>query len=686
MAPTGRSFDSLSTASWQRLDAILHQFEEAWRAGQAPVLEVFLPADELRQAALVELAHLDLEWRLRHGQAVRAEDYLNRFPELRANPATELDLVTAEFRLRFQSEPGCSIDEYLRRFPDRAAELRPLLEEARTAAPTRTPDPGGASTATYFPVARRRVVAPRRLGEYDLDDLLGGGGMGLVYRARHRRLGKLVALKLLPANAQDSPERVARFLREMRALGGLKHPHVVEAHDAGEHDGVVYLAMELVEGIDLSKLVQQRGPLPVTEACELARQAAVGLHHLHEHGLVHRDLKPSNLMRTTDGTVKILDLGLARWRAGEDGGLTDAGQSMGTPDYLAPEQVRDATTVDGRADLYGLGGTLFYLVTGKAPFAHRESGYDKMEAHCNELPPDVRTRRPEVPAALAELIQRLLAKKPQDRPASAAEVAATLATWTGPAPSVPQSEKTPEPTLAGRPGRRPWLAVGLVAVALLLLGLWSIFGRTRPAATNPSKAPEAMAPGATPLTIHLRVIRYTPEDFKLRLSGELGEAAYRVRLKDRVSVEADFSEPAHAYLIALNPTGLPEDKEQLVPKSGADQPPEKCDRLIPDKRLILDDGEGLQVFAVVASRQPLPAYAEWVKQRPPLEWGLTPATSGVVHRSDGETIQSVYQPGFVRAKEEEDDREVVRRLAKKLKSMPGVEAVALIGFAVDRQE
>src|SRR5262249_25601962 len=161
-------------------------------------------------------------------------------------------------------------------------------------------------------------------------------------------------LKLLPLHTQHTQQMVARFLREMRAVGGLKHPNVVEAHDAGEQAGVVYLVMELVVGTDLEKLVREQGPLPRGEACGLHPPAALGLQYLHESGLVHRDLKPSNLMRTPDGSVKILDLGLARWRAEVVGRLTDTGQGVGTPDYLAPEQAHDAATADVRADLYGL--------------------------------------------------------------------------------------------------------------------------------------------------------------------------------------------------------------------------------------------------------------------------------------------------------------------------------------------
>src|SRR5262249_6593611 len=174
-------------------------------------------------------------------------------------------------------------------------------------------------------------------------------------------------VKLLPCRPDLSPKAVERFLREMRALGQLEHPNVVEATDAGQHGDIVYLAMKLVEGEDLHRLVRRRGPLPLGQACDLARQTAGALRYLHGRGLVHRDLKPSNLMLPPDGTVKLLDLGLARWQGeGPAGEGTRPGQVMGTVDYMAPEQGRDPTAVDGRADLYALGATLFFLLTGRA--------------------------------------------------------------------------------------------------------------------------------------------------------------------------------------------------------------------------------------------------------------------------------------------------------------------------------
>ena len=205
--------------------------------------------------------------------------------------------------------------------------------------------------------------------DYQLLAKLGEGGMGAVYKALHTKLQKVVAIKVLPAGRMNDPQAVQRFEREMQAVGRLSHPNIVGAHDAGEHEGTNFLVMEHVAGIDLSELIRNVGPLPIADACELARQAAVGLQHAHEHDLVHRDIKPSNLMLAPDGQVKILDLGLARLHMGNLPELTSTGQMMGTLDYIAPEQTGDAHDVDIRADIFSLGATLYKLLTGVTPYS-----------------------------------------------------------------------------------------------------------------------------------------------------------------------------------------------------------------------------------------------------------------------------------------------------------------------------
>jgi len=269
-----------------------------------------------------------------------------------------------------------------------------------------------------------------RLREYELMEKLGEGGMGTVYVARHVKLDKLVALKLLPADRMNSARAVTRFEREMRAVGKLDHPNIVRATDAGEFDGTHFLVMEYVPGQDLGRVANQLGQLTLAAACEVGRQAALGLQHAHESGLIHRDVKPSNLILSTSGTVKLLDLGLARLSQANQAAadLTSPSQLMGTLDYMAPEQGSASHEVTPAADVYGLGATLYRLLAGHAPFGgpQYDSPFRKMAALSNEIPRPLREIRPEVPAELSDLVDRLLAKKPQDRLASAAEVAQAL--------------------------------------------------------------------------------------------------------------------------------------------------------------------------------------------------------------------------------------------------------------------
>ena len=266
---------------------------------------------------------------------------------------------------------------------------------------------------------------------YRLLAKLGQGGMGSVYKALHVDLDKVVALKVLPQDRLTDEAAIARFRREMKAVGKLSHPNIVQATDAGEEDGMHYLVMELVDGIDLSKFVRQNGPLPVADACELIRQAAEGLEHASEHGLVHRDIKPSNLMLTRDGSVKILDLGLALLagpQATDTSELTATGQVMGTIDYMAPEQGSDTHSVDNRADAYSLGATLYKLLTGRAPFEgpRYNSPIKKLNALANTDPERVDTIRNSIPRELADLVQQMLSKSPEDRPSTPIEVARLL--------------------------------------------------------------------------------------------------------------------------------------------------------------------------------------------------------------------------------------------------------------------
>jgi serine/threonine protein kinase/ActR/RegA family two-component response regulator len=259
-----------------------------------------------------------------------------------------------------------------------------------------------------------------QIGQYRLlEKLPKQGGMGTMYKALHVLLMKVVALKVLPADRMTNEVAIARFRREMKAVGRLEHPNIVQARDAGEVAGNHYLVMEFIEGIDLSSLLLQHGPVSIPDACEMIRQAAVGLQHAFEQGLVHRDLKPSNLMLAQNGIVKILDMGLARLCDESSSGnpLTEPGQFIGTADYTSPEQAFGPHPVDIRADLYSLGCTLYHMMSGRAPFGAPEyaSPMTKLLAHAHTSAISIRELRPEIPQDLAAIIVCLMAKNPDDR-------------------------------------------------------------------------------------------------------------------------------------------------------------------------------------------------------------------------------------------------------------------------------
>ena len=277
---------------------------------------------------------------------------------------------------------------------------------------------------------------PTEIGAYELLQKLGSGGMGTVFKARHKELGKLFAVKLLRSGKLSDKETVARFHRERRVTGQVDHPNLVNATDAGEDNGHHYLVMELLDGVDLSKLGKQYGQLPIAETCELIRQAALGLQHAHELGLVHRDIKPSNMMLTPGQgslhpTVKVLDLGLAILSEPDtkEPSITSNGQLLGTFDYLSPDQASNSRDVDIRTDIYSLGATMYRLLTGIPPFPYENYGavLSFLSALANDDIPPIQSRRQDIPSELAAIVHRMVEKNRDDRYSTPQEVVEALA-------------------------------------------------------------------------------------------------------------------------------------------------------------------------------------------------------------------------------------------------------------------
>jgi len=282
------------------------------------------------------------------------------------------------------------------------------------------------------------------LGKYRLLRLLGAGGMSTVYLAEHTTLQSKVAIKVLPVKRVEQSSYLARFEREARQSARLSHPNIVRTFDLDTSGSIHFIAMEYVDGEDLHAKVKRDGPLDVREAADFVRQAALGLQHAHEEGLIHRDIKPANLVLDKRGIVKILDLGLAFEGGGEEDSLTREHDEkvLGTADYLAPEQARDSHRADARSDIYALGCTLYYLLVGRAPFA-KGTLAERIQAHMKQRPPNLLDARADVPPAIVELFFRMLEKHPDARPQTAREVADSLAAWLGQASGTPRPDRQP---------------------------------------------------------------------------------------------------------------------------------------------------------------------------------------------------------------------------------------------------
>jgi serine/threonine protein kinase len=486
--------DSLGAAALLEVERLCNRFESAIRAGTPPdwnnVLEQAAPSIRprlFRELLLIEAAYRPAESRPALGAALKA-----RFPGY----AVMVDGVLAELSAGEEATPPATgrpttapaappphAGDDVSRPPNGAAEEMRVsqhvqdafraVDALRAADPLRAAGPFGGLGPIGATVGPYRIVEP-----------LGAGGMGDVFKAFHPFMKRYVALKVIRAEHFGSPEAALRFRREIQAAAQLEHPNIIRAYDAGDAGGFFYLAMELAEGHDLARQLAREGPLSAERACDVIRQAALGLAHAHQCGLVHRDIKPANLFLTSAGVVKVLDLGLARslteeeLRAGAPDGssaaaaLTRSGVVMGTPDFMAPEQAYDSRLADARSDVYSLGCTFYQLLTGRAPFASHADVYRKLQAH-QRFPPDnpLGRLRPDLPAGLSVLVRTMMAKRPEHRFSTMQRVAEALATYAGGSdapvlrsrPAPPPIREAPdaleadiwEPIAAAAPGPTP---------------------------------------------------------------------------------------------------------------------------------------------------------------------------------------------------------------------------------------
>ncbi len=423
--------------SRSQFEALIESFELAWRTGSLPNIDDYLRAEgREREALLVELVHVDLEFRLKAGEAARVESYLVRYPHLTKDHGTVVDLLEAEYELRRRRDAIFGIDEYSHRFPDEFEDLRRRVASAPTFANEKAVQ-GATANGRELPA----------VPGYEIIEEIGRGGMGIVYQALQLGLNRTVALKMVLTGLQAGPKDLSRFRAEAAALARLQHPNIVQIYEVGEAAGRPYFALEFVAGGSLAQYLHGT-PQPVRPAAQLVETLARAVHAAHANGVIHRDLKPANILLRDERDVgrgefdglshlasrlptlvpKITDFGLAKCAvdAGESPelrGPTVTGELLGTPNYMAPEQAMvPSQPVGPAADVYALGAILYELLTGRPPFTGETPLATVLQVLHNE-PVSVTSLQPNVPRDLETICLKCLHKDPRQRYGSALELA-----------------------------------------------------------------------------------------------------------------------------------------------------------------------------------------------------------------------------------------------------------------------
>jgi serine/threonine-protein kinase len=380
-----------------------------------------------------------------------------------------------------------------------ASRLAPsLADDPPTVITQREMLPAEAQSDSVVRILHGRILPGERLGHFELLQYVGGGGMGKVFRALDTRLARSVALKILsPEHAADR-ETVLRFQNEAQSAARLDHDNIARVYYVGEDRGLHYIVFEFIEGVNVRDLVDSKGPLPLAEAVSYTLQVADALGHAAQRNVVHRDIKPSNLLITPAGQAKLIDMGLARLRevdaAAAD--LTASGVTLGTFDYISPEQARDPRNTDVRSDIYSLGCTFFFMLTGRPPFLGGTM-LQKLLQHQADQPPDLRQFRPELPEDVNRILRKMLAKDPRRRYSSPLELVNDLlwvarAAGLRPATSGGRTWMAPiTPVISAYYRHLPWMVslLCLVAIVVALDYLWAFM--PGPAGSSP-QAPAAM--------------------------------------------------------------------------------------------------------------------------------------------------------------------------------------------------